>query len=159
MAVTRKRKPYRQKWQGGIPPTAQHILAGREDFRKRGVLKEIERLASEAGLHPVFTGPRDPRSSTVPRCYLFFSPEAYERRDEWVACIDGATRDYRILIRPFGKGDNRVDLLPRRYVRHFSAQSDNSGWRHMIVQSEEDRQLAMRVVRDIRAAYEAEFDV
>ena len=159
MNMRQRRRPYRQSWRGGIPPTEQHIRAGREGFIRRGVFEDIENLSHEAGLHPVFMGPRDPDALTVPRCYLFFTPEAYARGDEWVACVDGAAIRYRVLIRPFGKGANRIDVLPRRHFRWFSPVTDGDGWRCLIVQSDEDRARAVGALQDLRTEYEAVFDV
>ena len=155
-----KRKPYKQRWKGGIPPTEQAIEAGREGFRQRGILEELEGLASEAGLYPLFTGPRTAGAATTPRCYLYFSQDAKERGEENLACIGGDAQNYQVIVRPLGRNKNRVNLVPSKYDRHLiDINTEVPGWRHLIVRSEADRDMALGMLRDIRIEYAARFDV
>lgn len=152
-----KKRPFRQRWRGSVPPTEPEIRRGREGFEPR-TRERVESLAAQTGLFPLFVGPRTEGANTVPRCYLFFSEDNFQRGNENLACIDGSPTTTRLILRPFGRGRNRVTLLPDRWQPRFQP-SDLPDWQQLILDDPDDWSTAVAVMRDIRAGYEAEFDV
>jgi hypothetical protein len=152
-----KRKPGKQRWRGSASPTDAEIQSGRRGFGPITVAR-IESLAASAGLFPVFVGPRIAGASKVARCYLFFSEGSFHRREENLACIDGSASHARLLVRPFGRAENRVTLLSSRWRSRFQ-RSDLPDWQHMILNTSDDWTAALHVMSEIKSGYQRIFDI
>jgi hypothetical protein len=155
--IMSKKRPGKQRWLGGVAPTEEEIERGRSGFAAR-VIAQIERLAARTNLFPLFVGPRRADAQTAPRCYLFFSKESYNRGEENLACVDTPGSCARLIIRPFGRGENRLMLLPKKYESKFVV-SDLPDWKHIFLRNSPDWSLAAQVLRSMRKSYATEFDV
>jgi len=141
-----KRKPYKQKWDDRKPPTDEEIESGRRGFEPT-TLTNVELLAAHAKLFPLFCGARTKGASTAPRCYLFYSKNSFEQKNENLGCIDGS-HNARLIVRPFGRGKNRVHLLPSKWKSRFQT-SDLPDWRHMFLKNMDDWETASLIMIEI----------
>ena len=152
-----KKRPGKQKWRVGSAPSRVEIRAGRRGFGPTGV-SQIESLAAKTGLFPLFVGPRTIGATTLPRCYLFFNEDSFHRGEENLACIDGIADKTRLILRPFGRGANRMMLLPVKLRSRFQ-KSDKPDWLHIKLSTSEDWKTASSVMKEIKSKYNEEFEI
>ena len=152
------REPYKKKWGKSGIPTEREINEGQSGFISFGLLEELKDILRQTELFGLTVGPRTIGANTVPRCYVFVDELSFDLGYDYIACIDVTRETCRLLIRPFGRGTNRVLFLQDELKHHF-CKSDPMDWLQFYIDSDQDRAIAIDVLNHIRIEYQKVYTI